>query len=61
MHDVYLENIETGELEPSEKVIREFYKTHAWDERWTDFWRETNIPVENSFIAPPDFARCAAI
>ena len=57
MKDVYLMNKETGEIEPSQKVIAEFYKTHKWNENWTDYWIETDLEVENSKIELPDFTK----
>lgn len=57
MKDVYLMNKETGEIEPSQKVIAEFYKTHKWNENWTDYWIETELEVENSKIELPDFTK----
>jgi hypothetical protein len=57
MQDVYLMNKETGEIEPSQKVIADFYKSHKWDESWADYWQETNLLVENSKIDLPDFTK----
>lgn len=57
MRDIYAMDNETGELIPSEKVIFEFYKTHKWNERWTDFYTVTDIEVDNTSIAFPDFAK----
>ncbi len=56
MKDVYLMNKETGEIQPSTKVISEFYSTHPWNAAWTDEWEETKLEVENSSLAVPDFA-----
>lgn len=57
MKDVYAMDKETGELIPVEKVISEFYKTHKWNESWTDFYTVTDIEVENTFVAFPDFTK----
>lgn len=57
MRDLYAMNNETGELIPAEKVISEFYKTHKWNESWTDFYTVTDIEVENTFIPFPDFTK----
>lgn len=58
MQDIYLMNRKTGELQPSEKVIREFYRTHNWHERWTDYWIETSSVVPGTRVEFPDFAKC---
>ena len=55
MKDVYAMSLETGELVPVTKVIREFYKTHNALDAWTDLWEPTSIPVEDSDLAAPDF------
>ena len=57
MRDVYAMDNETGELIPFEKVIADFYKTHKWNESWTDFYTVTDIEVENTFIPFPDFTK----
>lgn len=57
MRDVYAMDNETGELIPCEKVIADFYKTHKWNESWTDFYTVTDIEVENTFIPFPDFTK----
>lgn len=57
MKDVYLMNKTTSELEPSEKVFKEFYKTHGIFDSVFDEWQETNIEVENSKIDLPDFTK----
>jgi hypothetical protein len=57
MSDVYAMDNTTGELIPVEKVISEFYKTHKWNENWTDFYTVTDIEVENTFIPFPDFTK----
>ena len=54
MKDVYLMNKETGEIEPSQKVFKEFYKTHGIFDSVFDEWEETNLEVENSEIEKPD-------
>ena len=56
MKDVYLMSKETGEIKPSAQVFKEFYKEHGIFESVFDFWIETNLPVENSFLPLPDFA-----
>ena len=62
MKDVYLKNKATGELVPSEKAIRDYYRMHtSCLDAWTDEWEETNITVEGSHIAPPDFTKCIRI
>ena len=58
MKDIYLMDKTTGELIPAMKAIGDFYKTHAYNERWIDYFEETNIEVENSFINKPNFANC---
>ena len=55
MKDIYLMNKFTGELKPATEAIRDFCATHDWRERWTDEWEETELEVENSELAPPDF------
>ena len=57
MRDIYVMNNETGEIIPAEKAISEFYKTHKWNENWTDFYTVTDIEVENTFISFPDFSK----
>jgi hypothetical protein len=57
MRDLYAMNNETGEIIPCEQAIAEFYKTHKWNESWTDFYTVTDIEVENTFIAFPDFSK----
>lgn len=62
MKDVYLKNKATGEMVPSEKAIRDYYKTHKSGlDAWTDEWEETNITVEGSHIAAPDFTNCIRV
>ena len=62
MTDVYLKNKSTGELVPSEKAIRDYYRMHtSCLDSWTDDWTETDIPVEGSHTAPPDFTKCIRI
>lgn len=61
MKDIYLMNNETGELVPSEKVFREFYKSHGWRDSVFDFWTETALEVEGSQIDPPDFTEALNI
>ena len=53
MKDIYLMNKETGEIEASEKVFKEFYKTHKIFDSVFDEWIETNLEVENSEITNP--------
>ena len=55
MQDVYLMNKLTGEIVPSEKVFKDFYKTHGIKDSVFDEWEETDITVENSYIDIPDF------
>lgn len=57
MRDVYAMNKETGEIIPCEQAISEFYRSHKWNESWTDFYTVTDIEVENTFIPFPDFAK----
>lgn len=57
MRDIYVMDNETGEIIPSEKAIADFYKTHKWNERWTDFYTITDIEAENTFITFPDFSK----
>ncbi len=57
LNDVYLMNKSTGEIVPSEKVFKEFYKTHGIFDSVFDEWQETDIEVENSYILPPDFTK----
>lgn len=52
MKDVYLMNKETGELVESEKVFKEFYKTHGIKESVFTEWEETNIEADNEIGAP---------
>ena len=62
MKDVYLKNKATGKLVPSEKAIRDYYKNHTnCLDAWTDEWEETNITVDGSHIAAPDFTKCIRI
>lgn len=56
MKDIYLFNKNTGEIEPSMKAIGDFYKTHKWNEDWHDEWEETDMIVDGTEIAFPDFA-----
>ena len=56
MKDVYLENRETGEIVPSEQVFKDFYKTHGIMDSVFDYWIETDIEVEDSYISPLNFA-----
>lgn len=55
MRDVYLMNKKTGEIEPSQKVFKEFYKNHGIFDSVFDEWEETNLEVENSEMSVPDF------
>lgn len=55
MKDIYLMNIETGEIEPSKKVFKDFYKSHGIFDSVFDYWTETNIEVENSSFDLPNF------
>ena len=57
MKDVYLMNKTTGEIEPSEKVFKEFYKTHGIFDSVFDEWQETNMEVEHSKFDFPDFTK----
>lgn len=57
MNDVYLMDKSTGELIPAQEVIKEFYKNHGILESWADYYEETNIIVENSYINFPDFKK----
>lgn len=57
LNDVYLMKKSTGEIVPSEKVFKEFYKTHNIFDSVFDEWEETNIEVENNYISPPDFTK----
>ena len=50
-------NKTTGELIPSEKVFKEFYKTHNIFESVFDEYDETNILVDNTKIDVPDFTK----
>ena len=61
MKDVYLMNKTTGELVPSKKVFKEFYKTHGIFDSVFDEWKETDIEVENSFLELPDFTKAIKI
>lgn len=53
MNDIYLMDNETGGIIPSEKVFKEFYKTHGIFDSVFDYYTETDIPVENSEIENP--------
>lgn len=55
MKDIYLENKITGELLPSEQVIREFYASHGVLESVFDYFNETKIEVESTRINFPNF------
>lgn len=57
LNDIYLMNKLTGELVPAQQVIKNFYTTHGYKEDVFEFWQETNIEVENSYIAMPDFTK----
>lgn len=57
MHDIYLMNKETGEICPSSQVFNDFYKTHGIFDSVFDEWLETDIPVDGSFVAVPDFVQ----
>lgn len=58
MKDVYLRNKKTGELKPSMKVFREYYRSHkgVYDTPF-DEWEETKIEVDNSNMPIPDFTK----
>jgi hypothetical protein len=55
MKDIYLMHKETGEILPSSKVFKEFYKTHGIFDSVFDEWLETELEVDNSMIEFPDF------
>lgn len=54
MRDIYVMNRKTGELIPSEKAIKEFYKTHGIMDDWTDEYQETKMETSNE-MRKPDF------
>ena len=56
MRDIYLMNRETGEIVPSVEVFHEFYKTHGIFDSVFDYWAETDLEVEDSFLPFPDFS-----
>lgn len=53
MKDVYFMNKQTGEIKPSKKVFKEFYKTHGIFDSVFDEWQETDLEVENSEMISP--------
>lgn len=57
MKDVYLMNKGTGEICPASQVFNDFYKTHGIFDSVFDEWAETDIPVDGSFVAAPDFVQ----
>lgn len=61
MKDLYLMNKETGEIKPSAQVFKEFYKDHGIFESVFDFWIETELEVDGSFMEFPDFAKAIKI
>lgn len=59
MHDIYLMHKTTGELIPYTTAFNNWNKTpHNYLESVFDNYIETNIPVENSELAAPDFIGC---
>ena len=61
MNDIYLMNKETGEIVPSKEVFNDFYKTHGIYDSVFDFWAETDLIVENSYIDIPNFTNAIKI
>lgn len=61
MQDIYLMNKETGEIQPSALVFKEFYKTHGIFDSVFDEWQETDLTVDGSNVEFPDFANAIII
>ena len=58
MKDIYLQDKKTGELIPSQKIFKDFYKNHSAIDSVFDFYNETRIEVKNSKIDMPNFVKC---
>lgn len=53
MKDTYVILKSTGELIPATQAIHEFYKTHKWNEAWTDEYTPTDMEVDDTCIRNP--------
>ncbi len=49
-------NLETGELVPASRIIKDFYKHHGGLEDWRQGWEFSGMYDETSVLQAPDFA-----